>query len=351
MLDRLIAPLKEAEFFSDYWEKKSFHCSEGSLNRSKGFPTSECFHFGRLEPFIKTFGEGGGLVLKEAGRHLGEIINAFSNELHESFKAKAVETHLFFSPSGAKGVGATVESSEVFILQLEGCKKWKVEHSEKDYELKVGNILYIPRGLSHEACVSSVPSMHLSLGIRTFKYIDLLNLKSFLLSREESIFNSPLPSSPHFTSGSDKDKTVEIPEDLRENYESGISSLFDFTEISSVLEYFLCVRKGSSRPFFHGQKNIMDFLDEMSGDSVVWRREGIEYYVLQGEEKHEVNFHSQKLIFSDAEMEAFEFLMSGEKCSVKDIPSTLSDEAKLNLVKLLCEECLLTSEPRKRGRF
>ncbi|HEV2990109.1 MAG TPA: cupin domain-containing protein [Candidatus Angelobacter sp.] len=144
-------------------------------------------------------------------RHLEQELLANGIELSDRIGA-----HIYMTPPSAQGLGTHFDTQDVFILQLAGEKRWKVwewtdrypiERSPKpptleelpplkfDLTLKKGDVLYIPRGVFHEACTTDQFSLHLSLSIYPATWMDMLQLAL----RESSLARAPITQGITFT--------------------------------------------------------------------------------------------------------------------------------------------------------
>jgi hypothetical protein len=106
-----------------------------------------------------------------------------------------VGANLYLTPPGSQGFPAHCDTHDVFIVQVEGAKHWRVYGSperlplagtgricprdtlgrpEMDFTLQAGDVLYVPRGFLHEACTTACHSLHLTLGIYGYRWADLL---------------------------------------------------------------------------------------------------------------------------------------------------------------------------------
>lgn len=121
--------------------------------------------------------------------------------LEQEFLASGIELrdrvggHIYLTPPSAQGLGIHFDYMDVFIIQLEGEKRWKVwEWTDRlpvrqgtrllptdelpplkwDLSLKKGDVLYMPRGVIHEACTTDQYSLHLSVSVFPATWIDLL---------------------------------------------------------------------------------------------------------------------------------------------------------------------------------
>lgn len=137
---------------------------------------------------FRHFGMGGTVILNGLESHwppLAELCTGLEQEL-----AMRVQANVYLTPRDGQGFAAHYDTHDTFILQVEGCKTWKVyaeppiplplpsqAHKKTpgretprhgplalECELKVGDRLYIPRGFVHEARTSGATSMHVTLG-------------------------------------------------------------------------------------------------------------------------------------------------------------------------------------------
>jgi len=102
----------------------------------------------------------------------------------------AVQVNAYLSPVAAKGLELHFDFHDVFVLQLDGCKRWRVweplartlqpvrsgpkeamptfdELGEPamDLTLRAGDCLYLPRGFPHAAETVDAASSHLTIGV------------------------------------------------------------------------------------------------------------------------------------------------------------------------------------------
>lgn len=141
----------------------------------------------------------------EAGRSLRlfsihrrfEQIEEVRRQLSVDFGANAF-ANAYFTPPGKQGFNPHFDSHEVFIVQLEGQKRWSIfdvgpenvvlplrhERFSRDkyspgekideFVLEPGDLLYIPRGRFHCAQTASTGSLHLTFGIEVTTWATVL---------------------------------------------------------------------------------------------------------------------------------------------------------------------------------
>jgi ribosomal protein L16 Arg81 hydroxylase len=225
-LSALLAPLPEEEFLSRYWQKEHLFCrgaaerfsgllSWTALNRILAHHWRETYRFrlahqGRdLDPacYVDSGGSTPRVRAKDVTDHLrrGATLSfAAIDELHEPLTRLAESCESFFRGDtkinvyaawrALHGLDLHRDDQEIFILQLEGRKRWLmygfsvdgVDHDQLrsgsvpppgagfDEILHPGDLLYIPRGCYHLAVPMNEPALHLTVSIRNPKGMDLL---------------------------------------------------------------------------------------------------------------------------------------------------------------------------------
>jgi lysine-specific demethylase/histidyl-hydroxylase NO66 len=116
-----------------------------------------------------------------------------------SFVGSFVGTNMYLTPQGTQGFAPHYDDVEVFIMQLEGKKRWRLyhprnaeetmpRHSSRNFEqneigkpmmdviLEPGDLLYMPRGTIHQGnCLEDAHSLHLTVSCHQLNsYGDLL---------------------------------------------------------------------------------------------------------------------------------------------------------------------------------
>jgi ribosomal protein L16 Arg81 hydroxylase len=158
-------------------------------------PDDEPFagYYPDLQAVRRAFAQGKTLIIK-AMQHRWPAVALLCRNL-EAFFGCHVHTNLYLTPPGAQGFAAHYDTHEVFVLQIEGDKHWRVygparelpvaneeatipkEHlgsPTREVLLRPGDLLYMPRGHVHEAFTSDRASLHLTVGVNVDRWLDLL---------------------------------------------------------------------------------------------------------------------------------------------------------------------------------
>lgn len=141
-------------------------------------------------------------------------LGEFCRSLEEVFSCH-MQTNIYLTPGPGKGFPPHYDNHDVFVLQVSGSKKWRLygtpvtipyrgerfelgEHQvdavSREFTLSAGDCAYVPRGLMHDAeNVGDEPSLHVTVGLITKTWADLLLEAVSELALEEGGFRRSLP--------------------------------------------------------------------------------------------------------------------------------------------------------------
>lgn len=175
--------------------KREVHFFQESLDSCR----KKDFQFFNIDDLLKceeAYKEGYTVALRGMEFRF-KCIAAIANGLASIFGQPSVGVNMYLTPPNSQGLARHVDDHCVFVFQLFGTKQWtvfsqpnvqlprlyspdslhdaEVENSVTECRkilLREGDILYIPRGVLHEACTenggpneSAACSLHLTLGI------------------------------------------------------------------------------------------------------------------------------------------------------------------------------------------
>jgi bifunctional lysine-specific demethylase and histidyl-hydroxylase NO66 len=199
-------------------------------------------------PFFRTVREGGGLAaplrsMNAGGRRIGDVADPDGlfaqhvdgatlvlNALHRSHPPIArfcrqlaaelghpTQCNAYVTPGGdAQGFDYHHDTHDVLVLQVSGRKRWVVhepvlrlplpsqaragadlvpEGAEPllDVELEAGDALYLPRGYVHAALTTDEHSVHLTVGVLSVTWRDVLE-DAVALAADDERFRDALPA-------------------------------------------------------------------------------------------------------------------------------------------------------------
>jgi ribosomal protein L16 Arg81 hydroxylase len=285
-LDQLTAPVGEDRFLREYWERKTLHCrAKGAGGQDRFAPllsspaidaiiSGQRFREGELslarsEPRIppgdyvldngeidrgavmRLWQQGATIILPHLERRHTPLAQ-FCRQLEGVFSAH-VQTNIYLTPAGAQGFHTHYDNHCVFVCQVEGRKRWRLYDTPAgtpfrgeqftpgkfaagepvaEFVLEPGDMLYVPRGLMHDAVSEAGShSLHITTGIIVKTLADFL-----LEAVAEASLHSPhlRRSMPPGFHRDDFDR-----EGLRALFDTAMDEARQKADLDSVLDLFI----------------------------------------------------------------------------------------------------------------
>jgi Cupin superfamily protein len=289
-----------------------------------------------VERVLSEFEDGATIVLQ--GLHLNwqplaEFCRSLESELDHPAQANA-----YFTPRSAQGLPVHHDTHDVFSLQVAGEKRWLVydpawelplkqqrykaetmgEPGDPvlDITLQPGDTLYLPRGWLHEAKTSETDSLHLTVGVNVYTWMDAFKAALDSCAREVGFRRSPEGDPPH-----------ELLELLGRELQP---------ERVERRRRRKLVR--TRRPVLGGQLTQLRALETLDVDTVVERRPTV-LFDFHGTT---LSFEGKDVTFPDEAAEDLAFIAQAEEAfTPAELPGDLDDEGRLVLVRRLVREGFL----------
>jgi ribosomal protein L16 Arg81 hydroxylase len=392
-LSSLLAPTGADQFFRDYWEKEALFidredpsCYAGILTsadidaviaftrpkcvdpaafsreppRARTYvqgwlaerPAPEAVSYPSASDFRRAYDEGKTVVLMTMQQRWLPVA-ALCRNLEAVFHCP-VHANLYLTPPGAQGFDAHFDPHEVFVLQMEGAKHWRLYGppprelpladerfdtprdrlgTPRDVHLKPGDLLYVPRGHVHEAFTADGPSLHLTVGVNVYRWVDLLHEALDALSRRDVRFRRSLP--PGLLDG--RPPGAEVSARVR-NLLATLAERVDSAEaVARLGDHFFGQLPVMPRNLFGPPESS----DEVELDTVLEKAPGVICRVVEeggwvGVEVPGGRFGGPAKI-----LPALRFLAGSGRFAVRELPDGLGDEGKRVLARRLLRERLL----------
>ncbi|XP_017655758.1 ribosomal oxygenase 2 isoform X2 [Nannospalax galili] len=202
LFESLISPIKTETFFKEFWEQKPLLIQRDDPTLAKYYQSlfkltdlkSLCcqgLYYGRDVNVCRCISGKKKILNKDGKAHFLQLRKDFDQkratiqfhqpqrfkdelwriqEKLECYFGSLVGSNVYITPAGSQGLPPHYDDVEVFILQLEGEKHWRLypptvtmarEYSVEpearigapthDFVLKTGDLLYFPRGTIHQA--------------------------------------------------------------------------------------------------------------------------------------------------------------------------------------------------------
>lgn len=276
---------------------------------------------------------GATVVLQGLHRYwppLTDLITALERELGHPCQANA-----YLTPAGSQGFAPHRDTHDVFVVQSEGAKTWRLgeEGEEEEVELHPGRVLYLPTGTRHSARAQDDLSLHVTIGINQFTWRGLV--RRALLASLDEIEDGHLPAGW-------LDDPTEVVEGLRQRLAAVAEQLATSDPTTVVVAHeqdFL-----TSRP----PRLAGGLVDALRGDDVdddtPLRRRSTSTAVLRGGQDNGL-----RLLLGDRTVDmpawlrpAMEQILAWQQFRPADLAETLDPQSRIVLCRRLIRDGLLT---------
>jgi bifunctional lysine-specific demethylase and histidyl-hydroxylase NO66 len=291
-------------------------------------------------------------------------LTAFCRDL-ELFLTHPVQVNAYLTPPASRGLGVHHDTHDVFVLQVHGRKLWQVwdaavpfplPHQRKlppgaeapagpplvDAELAPGDCLYVPRGFRHAARTAQTASLHLTVGISTRNWNEVLR-EVVELATEEAWFREGLPLG--FA-----DDPAALASSLAERV-AELRRFLDKVDLDRVAGRTARRFWAGRAPLLAGQLQQLLALDELDDATVVRRRPGVVCRLEVSGDRLTVLLGDRELAMPARLEPAMRRLLAAGSFAVADLAGLLDAPSRLVLVRRLVREGLLevTREPADRA--
>jgi lysine-specific demethylase/histidyl-hydroxylase NO66 len=286
--------------------------------------------------------EAGATIVLQALHHTWEPLARFCRSLEQVLE-HPVQANAYFTPRDSQGLAVHHDTHDVFVLQIAGEKRWiiyepvfalplKQQSYRKelgapgppvhDIVLRPGDTLYMPRGWMHEAATSNTDSLHLTIGVNVYSWLD-----AFKAAVQEC--------------ADDVDFRREAPGGL-DLADELIARLQDRLAPEDVArrrrERFL---KGR-RLLLDGQLSQLRALDRLDTNTLLERRDTVTPHLDVSDDEVKLSYEAGKIVFPADVRSEIEFVAEAdEPFRASDLPGDLDNESRLVLVRRLVREGFL----------
>jgi ribosomal protein L16 Arg81 hydroxylase len=300
------------------------------------------------------FGEGSTITLAYLDTlvaTLASFCRGLESEFNFPFQANA-----YVTPAGGQGARHHYDTHDVFVLQVVNSKQWtaygtpvELPLREQDFDsslhergaptlqfqLEAGDVAYIPRGVVHDARSGEEISFHITVGVLSYTWIDLLLELAADASLKDPAYRKALP--PGFA----RQEFDRAP--ARETFRSLLQQLSAKSNFDAVLDRFVDEFISACPPLLRGQMTQMATLDRLTMDSVVGMRTGVLSHLRTDGDSASVDCYGRRITFPVHATQAVRFALSNSEFVVRDLPGDLDDAGKLVLVRRLIREGLVVA--------
>ncbi len=387
--DWTIAPVSSEAFFRDSFEKKHLVIRRGdpgyyadllsladidwalttlglsvpevNVTRADAEITAADFAYGNgfVDPVAATrlFADGATIILSNLQERLPKLAD-FCRALEKVFSAR-VQTNIYLTPAHSQGFKAHYDGHDVLVLQIEGTKEWRIYDTpvalpladqgfdphdvpigdETDrFVLGPGDMVYVPRGLTHDAVSTDQTSLHITTGLMTRSWADLMVEVVRMLAHDDVAFREALP--PGFTNEGYDSRAAQARFDA-------LQKKLAAADLGPVLDAFRDDFIDTRLPRVHGQMQELVKMAGLSPASRLVARPNLIYRLMDVPGKDgagdmvAVSCQGAVLSLPAYAKGPLAHALSGQVFTLADLPGDLDEEGRAVLIRRLLREGLV----------
>lgn len=243
-----------------------------------------------LNQLYAAYADGYTLVVNEVNRYW-EPLRHFCQNMQSQFNCKVV-ANMYLTPKHQKALLPHYDTHDVYVLQIHGKKHWKLYdadyetpilgsfqpifqreqlRNEQDLTVEAGDLLYVPRGVPHEAVTTEESSLHLTIGIYPTQWMDVLTKAIQQLAPTNIDLRKALPMGY-------LQELTENPEslhDMERQFKQLLKDSIDKADIRTTLGLIAEEFRMSQRTVADGHFASLDQVEDISIDTILTLRSGM----------------------------------------------------------------------------
>lgn len=266
------------------------------------------------------------------------------------------QTNVYLTPPGSQGFGTHYDTHDVFVVQVAGCKKWDIYgtplelplHTQsfvpstvdpgpvtRSIAIEPGDVLYIPRGVMHQARSARESCLHITVGVLTYTWADLMMDALTAVCLDDPAFRRSLPAG---FARVDFDRT-----EARAHFGELLKRLKDKADIDNLLDGFADHFIGMREVPLPGQLEAMDPARKLTRRDSFAPRPNLIYRLRQGPEPEQITLRARgiEMTLPSTMEDALRFALEQPRYRADDLPVSLSPGDKLTLAARLLREGLI----------
>jgi bifunctional lysine-specific demethylase and histidyl-hydroxylase NO66 len=288
---------------------------------------------------------GATLVLQGLHRSFPKV-TAFCRDLERTL-THPVQANAYLTPPVAQGLDLHSDPHDVFAIQTFGTKRWVVHPPDEpepwDLQLSPGDVLYLPKGTRHAAQTVDAPSLHLTIGIRTIAWRQLLDRAVRSALADLDGLDQPLPAGWAEQPELLTDQLAQLSDGLTERLHSDGRAADAMTHEA---EGFWATRPVDRTG---GLRDLLE-VDGLEDATPLRRREGATARVHGTEHGHvQLTLIDRALRLPSSVETAVRRIVDGEVARPADLDDLMDQESRLVLCRRLVREGFFAID-RRRGR-
>jgi len=283
---------------------------------------------------------------------LANLCRSLEREASARFQA-----NIYLTPGNAQGFRRHYDAHDVFVIQLEGSKLWRVYDTPvelpmpgepfdprdfdidpdakptMEFELEAGDVFYLPRGIMHDAVSTQKTSLHITLGTFGANWTEVILEAIAKVGVNHPEMRRSLPmgfARPDYDRG-----------DAQKTFEALMATVMKEVNFDEALDHFADDLVSSRHSLLVGQLDQILALPKLDIESEVGARANLLFHLRRDEEQVHVSCYGSSLHMPVHAADSLQYALENERFKVKDMPGDLDDEGKLVLIERLIRDGLV----------
>jgi hypothetical protein len=268
------------------------------------------------------------------------------------------QANIYLTPPHSQGFEPHWDTHDVFVIQCEGNKHWRMyaggpehplgeqkfnpkihSHGEvtADFMLEAGEVLYIPRGLMHAAAATNDISLHITLGVHAYTWVELLADCVGALSEQSAEWRETLP----FGYGRQKDDGIAA---LRAEMKKRVGPIAEKFDIEAIVAEKLRAVDAQSRPRVPDALRQAMAATSLSKTDEVAHRPGLASRIETRGESVVLISGSREITFPVVAHRTLEAVLKQPSVRLGDVEDDLDWDSRSTVISALIREGVLANQ-------
>jgi ribosomal protein L16 Arg81 hydroxylase len=278
-----------------------------------------------------------------------EKLSKFCNALEARLRFQT-QINIFVTPPHSKGFTAHYDDHSFFILQVSGTKDWRIYGNPvelplqewrrktstpdlgkpREITLKPGDLLYLPKGFYHEASTTDTTSVHITLGIFPYTWVQVFQE---LLDKVKDDVNFRRSTGEYL-------RVSGIPHTLQESFNHLLNAAGRIP-VEPLFESLM--RKAASKQIVDGRDRLSDIssIASIAPSTPIFRR-SVLCKLDNVDQGVRLSFYDKVLFFPSRATDTLHHILAAEKFCVAELPRSLDEKSNQLIVAKLVKEGVLT---------
>lgn len=299
-----------------------------------------------VEKVLSLYADGATITINRAHQCSSELA-ALCSDLSRELRAH-VSANVYITPPNSQGFAVHSDTHDVFLLQVEGRKRWRIQETLEylatprnpnvtsdpvaagawsQFDLVVGDAVYMPRGLLHEGTSNDSHSMHITLGIHPYTWADLVRDVLSCAEATETVLRQAVRPSP-----------VDFDTTLRAVTAGLTTHLSSADSVQSVLSVNTRQYDAESH---RGRFRRLTDRRSITLATPIRARRGSDTQLERSDDEVVLTIGTKSLAFPPYVSPHLRQILESARVTGEELPQDLDDDGKLTLLRRLLSEGVL----------